>query len=142
MIEDRKPKGAIRIFSFSLAFIVILMFFSALNYLENSNINPFILFALSLFALGIGYPDIKRMLELKIKKENKAFTIIASLTAGVSVVGLLFLKDLGLFIWNELYLTIPFFVYFTANFTISYAVEKKFKIKVYWATDGLHYVKA
>ena len=92
--------------------------------------------------IGIGTPEFARILKVKNKKESKLTTVIMSLIVLSSVITMLELKDQGIFVWNELYFTIPMTVFSLISYTVAFITEDRNHIKVYLALDGIHYVKA
>lgn len=52
------------------------------------------------------------------------------------------LKRRGIFVWNELYFTVPITLFALLNFAGCYVAENKHFVRVYLALDGFHYVRA
>jgi len=123
-------------------FIPLLLIFSYFNYREGISFNPFICLFISLLIIGISIPESLRILRVKNKKESKLITAIISLLVLACVIALLELKNRGIFIWNELYFTIPLLLFSSLFYTVSFITEDRHNVRVYMALDGIHYVHA
>ncbi|MDH5735507.1 MAG: hypothetical protein OEY87_05225, partial [Gammaproteobacteria bacterium] len=71
----------------------------------------------------------------------KIITVIVTLLSLVIFIALLELNDRGIFVWNEVYFTIMIAVYSAVSFVLNFIAEDRHDVKVYWALDGICYVK-
>lgn len=142
MNTSDKPNLSIRLTTLFGWFIPVFLVFSYINYYERIEFDPFVCLFLVVLLIGIGTPEFVRILKVKNKKESKLTTVIMSLIVFSSVITLLGLKDQGIFVWNELYFTIPMTTFSLISYAVAFITEDRNHIKVYLALDGIHYVKA
>ena len=123
-------------------FIPILLLFSYFNYQEGISFNPYVCLLFCTLAISIALPESIRILMLRRKKESKLVTAIVSLVVLAAVITLLELKDRGIFVWNELYFTLPMLLFSLLFYFVSFVTEDRHNVRVYMALDGIHYVHA
>ena len=109
---------------------------------EGIDFNPYICVLFVILIIGIGTPEFIRILKVQNKKESKITTAIIALIVLSSVIAMLELKSQGVFVWNELYFTIPITIFSLISYAVAFITEDRHHIKVYLALDGIHYVKA
>ena len=123
-------------------FIPLLILSSYFDFREDVHFNPILCVVFSILTIGACIPECIRILKVKRKKESKFVTTIVSIMVGVAVITLLELKERGVFIWNELYLTIPLLLFSLLFYIVCFITEDKHDVRVYFALDGIHYAHA
>src|SRR6266481_3533293 len=139
-LEADRPRFAVRCTTFFGWLIPMYILFTLLAFREHLFLNPLFLLAFSLLGVGLAIPSAIQVLKLRHKKESKLLTALCSIAALVAVITLLELKKRGIFIWNELYLTVPFLLFLLIAYAACFLSEDKNHMRVYMALDGFHYV--
>jgi NhaP-type Na+/H+ or K+/H+ antiporter len=138
----KRPPFSIRSTTLFGWFIPILLVFSLFNYREPIPLNLGALVIFWIIGAAIAAPETFRVFKLHDKKESKLITLLSGLALGLGVIALLELKRRGIFIWNELYFTVPMTLFSVVTFAGCFLAENKHSVRVYLALDGYHYVHA
>ena len=141
-IDPERPRFSVRCTTFFGWSLPIVLFFSFLNYREPVPLNAMTLGLFCIFGALLAVPEALMVLRLRRKKESKLVTFLLSVTAGIGVIVLLELKRRGIFIWNELYFTAPYTMFALIFYASCFRAEDKHFVRVYYALDGIHYVRA
>jgi len=142
MTATDKPKLSVRVTTLFGWFIPIFIIFSYFNYQEDIYFNLYICILFCTLGIVIALPECIRILKVNRKKESKLVTVVVSLLIIAAVITLLELKSRGIFVWNELYLTLPILLFSVLFYCVSFIAEDRNNIRVYMALDGMHYVHA
>ena len=118
------------------------MVFSFFAFRESVPVDSLLLAVFSFVSVSIAVPGFVQVVRLQRKKESKLATTILSLVSLIAVIGLLEMKERGIFVWNELYLTIPFLVFSLVTFAGCFYAEDRHNVRVYMALDGFRFVRA
>lgn len=137
-----KPKLSVRATSLFGLFIPIFLVFSYFHYRDGIHFNLYICILFCALATSIAFPECIRILKLTRKKESRLVNVVVSLLALAAIIILLELNDRGIFVWNELYFTLPMALISAQYYLVSFIAEDRNNIRVYIALDGLHYVHA
>lgn len=140
--ESDTPRFAIRCTTYFGWMLPVFVLFSFLAFRERVMFQPVFLLLFSLLGIGLAIPGAIQVLKLRKKKESKFLMAVSSIAAGVGVIALLELKTRGIFVWNELYLTVPLLLFMLVTYAACFLAEDKNHMKVYLALDGYHYVRA
>jgi len=141
-MNTTKPKLSVRVTSVFGWYVPILLIFSYFNYREGIYFDFYICLLFCFLAIVIALPECARILKVNRKRESRLVTVVVSLIVLVAVITLLELKNRGIFIWNELYFTLPMLVFSVLFYSVTFIAEDRNNIRVYMALDGLHYEHA
>jgi|SRR5688572_9729448 hypothetical protein len=141
-IEAERSKFSLRCTTFFGWSLPIALFFSYFNYHEPVALNVPILGLFCFLGALLAIPEAMLVLRLRRKKESKLVTLLSSAIAVIGVITLLELKRREIFIWNELYITVPYIVFALIFYAVCFRTEDKHSVRVYYALDGVHYVRA
>ncbi len=140
-LEVQRPRLSFRCTTLFGWFIPIFIIFSFFAFREPIPVDLLLLAVFSFVSVSIAVPGFVQVVRLQRKKESKFVTIIFSLVSLIAVIGLLEMKERGIFVWNELYLTVPFLVFSLVTFAGCFYEEDRHTVRVYRALDGFRFVR-
>jgi len=141
VLPERPPSFAIRCTTFFGCATPLFCIFALLDYLEPIPLNPAMLAAVSTVAVVLVMSSWVQVLRLRKKRRSAAASVFALVVGAAGVVALLELKRRGIFVWNELYVTVPVLLCSILVFAACYVAESRHSVRVYLALDGFHYVR-
>lgn len=140
-IDSERPSHSLRIKIFFGLSLPIALFFSFNNYREPIPFDSIILVLFCIFGALLAIPEALMILRLRRKKESKLVVILSCILGGIGIFILLELKKRGIFVWNELYFTVPYMVFAFITFSSCFIAESNHSVRIYYALDGLRYVR-
>lgn len=141
-IETTRPPFSIRCTTFWGWTILIFLVFSFFNYREPIPLSPSVLIIFCITSIALAVPGVLQVIKLRSNKESKITTFLSSLVGGLGLIVLLELKRRGIFVWNKSYVTVPIILFAFLTYAGCYVAESKHFVRIYFALDGFHYVRA
>jgi hypothetical protein len=141
-IEATRPPFSIRSTSSSGWSILVFLVASFFNYREPIPLSLGTLIIFCAFGSVLAVLEVLPVLKLRHKKESKMKTILLSLAGALGIIVLLVLKNKGIFVWHELYLTGTCTLIALIIYVGCFLAEDRYFVRVYLALDGYHYVHA
>lgn len=116
-------------------------FFSYQNYLEQVKLNKSIFFLLITLSFLASIFLSRMIYRLEKEKESKTANIIVTSIGALLCLLLLALKDMNLFVWNELYLTAPILISAIIVLFGTLLTESRKNVLVYASLGNFEFVK-
>lgn len=138
---EQKPRGSVRWIYFGPVSAVLMGFFTVVSYYRFGPVDliPFMIFNIA--GLLMAFVTCREMWTLKAKQMSSLAGFLVAAASGVTVFVLLVLNDLGLFVWNRMYLEFALTLYFCITGIVAVISERRNSVKIYVDLQGTKFVR-